>query len=173
MSPKKWICEVGCGDKKVIKESIGIDIRKTGEIDIVADARNLPFKENCFYHVYSSHVIEHFSHIEVKDVLREWIRVLKEGGTFELRCPDLRARALIFSINPSWENLRNIYGDQDYPENYHKCGFSYKIAKEVLEEFGIIKIKRIINGYKGIPFIPDSLHISGIKRINIKKTGKI
>ena len=133
----------------------------------------MPFKDNCFHHVYSSHVIEHFSHIEVKDVLRGWIRVLRDGGTFELRCPDLRARALIFSLNPSWENLRNIYGDQDYPENYHKCGFSYKIVKDIITDYGIIKIKRIIRGHKGIPFIPDSLHIKGIKRLNIEKTGKI
>lgn len=173
MNQKKWMCEIGCGEKKVMQGSIGIDIRKTDAIDIIADAHNLPFKNNCFHHIYSSHVIEHFSHIKVEDVLQEWIRVLREGGTFELRCPDLRARALIFSLNPSWDNLRNVYGDQDYPENYHKYGFSYKIIKDIIKDHGIIKIKRIIKGYKGIPFIPDSLHIKGIKRLNIEKAGKI
>lgn len=163
MTRNKWICEIGCGEKKIMKDAIGIDIRKTKETDIIADARKLPFKSKCFDHVYSSHVIEHFSHREVKDVLNEWIRVLNEGGIFELRCPYLRARALLFALRPSWEDLRNIYGDQDYPENYHKCGFSYKLIKEVVMGLGIIKIKRVVKGYKGIPFIPDSLQILGIK----------
>lgn len=164
MSRKKWICEIGCGDQKVMEDSIGIDIRKTKEVDIIADARKLPFKDNCFDHVYSSHVIEHFSHREVKEVLREWVRVLKEGGVFELRCPDLQARALLFFLKPSWKNVRNVYGGQDYLGNYHKCGFSYKLLKAIAKEQEIIKIKRVIDGYRGIPFIPGDLHIKGMKK---------
>ena len=168
MSRKRLICEIGCGDRKEIDESIGIDIRKIKGVDIIADARKLPFKDNCFDHVYSSHVIEHFSHHEVKEVLREWIRVLREGGTFELRCPDLQARALLFFLKPSWENVRNVYGSQDYPENYHKCGFSYRLLKELLKRLGLVSIKRVIDGYKGIPFIPSDLHIKGVKSQSIR-----
>ena len=146
-----------------MEDSIGIDIRKTKEVDIIADAYKLPFKDRCFDHIYSSHAIEHFPHCEVKEVLREWIRVLKDRGTFELRCPDLQARALLFFLKPSWQNVRNIYGGQDYLENYHKCGFSYGLLKELLEEVGLVNIKRVIDGYKGIPFIPSDLHIKGIK----------
>lgn len=165
MSRKKWICEIGCGDQKVMEDSIGVDIRKTKEIDIVADAHKLPFKDNCFDLVYSSHVIEHFSHQDVKAVLYEWIRVLKDGCTFELLCPDLRARALLFVLKPTWQNVKNIYGGQDFPENYHKCGFSYKQIKRLLEEIGIKNVKRVVRvrGYKGIPFVPDCLHVKGVK----------
>ncbi|CAD6490832.1 MAG: Methyltransferase domain protein [Candidatus Argoarchaeum ethanivorans] len=165
MKKKMMICEIGCGDQKVMEDSIGIDIRKTKEVDIIADAYKLPFKDGCFDHVYSSHAIEHFSHCEVKEVLREWVRVLKERGTFELRCPDLRARALLFFMRPSWKNVKNIYGGQDFPENYHKCGFSYKMLKELLEQVGIKRVRRILRrrGYMGIPFLPDCLHVKGVK----------
>ena len=142
---------------------IGVDLRKTESVDVVADARMLPFKNETFDYVYSSHVIEHFSHREVSKVLREWIRVLKKGGIIEIRCPDLRLRSLLFFLNPSWQNVKNIYGGQDYENNYHKCGFSYGLLREMLESCGIGKVKRVIKGYKGIPFIPDCLHVIGVK----------
>jgi len=68
--------DIGCGERK-IPGAVGLDIRKTGQVDIIADARYLPFKDEVFDHVYSSHVIEHFSHREVKDVIKEWGRVGK------------------------------------------------------------------------------------------------
>ena len=159
-----YTCEIGVGDHKIINESIGVDIRKTKNTDIIADARHLPFKDSCFDKVFSSHIIEHFSHEEIEPILREWIRILKKEGVFELRCPDLRARALLYFFNPSITNVKNIYGKQDYPENYHKCGFSYRLLKEILIKCGIKKIKRVMDGYRGIPFIPNDLHIFGIKK---------
>lgn len=163
-SKQKLICEIGCGECKVFEGSIGVDIRRTAKTDVLADARKLPFKDGCFDKVYSSHVIEHFSHNEIECVLIEWIRVLKNGGVFELRCPDLRARALIFFLRPSWENVRNIYGGQDYKENYHNCGFTYGLLKSILDKNSIIQIKRNLDGYRCIPLLPCDLHIRGIRR---------
>jgi predicted SAM-dependent methyltransferase len=153
--------DIGCGDIK--KGDIGLDFRKTSQVDVIGDARFLPFKNAMFDHVFSAQVIEHFSHKQVKDILFEWTRVLKIDGTFELQCPDLRARALILFMNPSWKNIVDIYGGQDYEGNYHKCGFSYKLLRSLLFSCGITKVKRVINGYKGIPFLPDCLHVKGIK----------
>jgi len=160
---KRLILEIGCGNKKVFSESIGLDVRPVEGVDVVADAHELPFDDEYFDHVYSSHVIEHFSHQDVKDVLEEWVRVLKKGGIFEIRCPDLRARAFIFAFMPSKGNIKNIYGAQDYPENFHQCGFSSNLLKELLSEVGIGKIKRINDGFRGIPFLPSDLHLKGIK----------
>lgn len=159
---KSIMLDIGCGEGKK-KGAIGCDLRKTDLVDIVADARFLPFNDECFDHVYSSHTIEHFSHREVKSILKEWIRVLKRGGTIEIRCPWLRVRAFLFFLFPTWENVINIYGGQEYEGNYHKCGFSFKLLKELLEECGVIKVKRVIErGYKGIPLLSD-LHVNGIK----------
>jgi hypothetical protein len=68
-------------------------------------------------------------------------------------------------LKPSWKNVRNIYGGQDNEGNYHKCGFSFKLLKELLEECGIVKVKRVIKEYNGIPFIPDCLHVRGVKKV--------
>ena len=163
MSNSRLILEIGCGEEKSYNESIGLDIRRTVRVDIISDARRLPFKDCCFDLVFSSHILEHFSHKESMKVLAEWIRVIKIGGEIELRCPDLRIRALIFALKPSWKDIKNIYGEQDYPYNYHKSGYSYRLLKRALKQLGIIKIKRIIKGYKGLPFLPDCLHIKGVK----------
>jgi len=154
--------DIGCGENK--KGDIGLDLRKTKSVDVVADARMLPFKAESFDHVYSDQVIEHFSHREIRSVAAEWVRVLKKDGTIEILCPDLRARAFLFFLNPTWENVRNIYGGQDYMGNFHRCGFSFGLLKRLLESCGIRNVKRIIKGYKGVPFIPDCLHVKGFKR---------
>lgn len=160
---EKVVLEIGCGEKKMINGSIGLDIRQTVVTEVISDARHLPFRDNCFDHIFSSHVIEHFSHREVKQVLKEWMRVLKPDGIFELRCPDLQARCLLFFLHPNQRDIRNIYGDQDYSENYHMCGFSYGLLRRLLKEIGITQIKRVINGYHGIPFLPDCIHVRGSK----------
>jgi predicted SAM-dependent methyltransferase len=154
--------DIGCGENK--KGDIGLDYRKTNSVDVVADARMLPFKDESFDHVYSSDAIEHFGHCEVRSVVVEWVCVLKGGGIIEIRCPDLRARAFLFFLNPTWQNVKNVYGGQDYVGNYHKCGFSFGLLKRLLESCGIRNVKRIISGYKGVPFIPGSLHVRGVKR---------
>jgi predicted SAM-dependent methyltransferase len=161
---KKHILDIGCGEKKTIEGSIGLDIRKTDVVDVIADGRQLPFSNDYFDHVFSSHVIEHFSHREINNVLQEWVRVIKPGGIIEIRCPDLQARSLLFFLHPNRQDIKNIYGDQNYPENTHKCGFSYGLLRKYLEEASVVNVKRIMKGYMGIPFLPDCLHVKGIKQ---------
>jgi ubiquinone/menaquinone biosynthesis C-methylase UbiE len=155
--------DIGCGENKQ-PGFLGLDFRMSASVDIVADASMLPFRDESFEHVFSSHTLEHFSHNEVNRVVAEWVRILKKGGVIEIRCPDLRARALLFFLNPTWYNVINIYGEQNHDGNYHKCGFSYGILKKILKNNGIINIKRIISGYRRIRILPNSLHLKGIKK---------
>lgn len=158
----KLTIDIGCGEST--KEgAIGVDFRRLDSVDIVADATQLPFKDESLDHVYSSHLIEHFAHNQTSAVLREWLRVLKKGGTFEVRCPDLRARAFLFFVNPKWSYVSMIYGKQDYEGNFHRAGFSHGLLRGFLKESGVVNIKRVIKGYRGIPFLPDSLHLIGTK----------
>ncbi len=60
--------------------------------------------------------------------------------------------------------MKKIYGEQDHSGNYHKSGFSYGLMKKCLKDLGVVDIKRIVRGYKGVPFIPDSLDVGGYKR---------
>lgn len=162
-SMQRLILDIGCGEGK-LKGAIGVDVRSTRDVDVIADAGYLPFRDGAFDHVYSSHVIEHFSHLKVRNVLKEWVRVLKRGGVIEIRCPWLRVRALIFFLRPTWENVKHIYGGQENEWNFHKCGFSFGLLKRLLEECGIVRVRRVIErGFLELPFLSD-LHVKGIKK---------
>lgn len=155
--------DIGCGDSPRAGH-LGLDVRSTRGASVLADASSLPFRDSSFVLVFSSHSLEHFGHREVRSVLEEWVRVLRPGGVFEVRCPDLRARALLFALHPTWKDVVNIYGEQDGEFNFHKSGFSYGLLKRLLQDLGIEDISRIVLGYKGIPFLPDSLHLKGRKK---------
>ena len=139
--------DIGCGESKR-RGSIGVDIRRTSGVDVVSDARYLLFRNEVFDSVYSSYLLEHFSHREVQQVVAEWVRVLNKNDVIEIRCPDLRTRALLFFLNSTWYNVKNIYGEQDFPENTHKCGFSYGLLKGLLKSYRLFRILSTLEALK-------------------------
>ena len=54
--------------------------------DLVADATDLPFKDNSIDFIVSSHAIEHM--INIKRMFREWYRVIKKDGIVGFIMPD-------------------------------------------------------------------------------------
>jgi len=53
--------------------------------DIISDATTIPRADACFDYVLSSHVLEHMQ--DTIGALKEWVRVLKQGGTLFLILP--------------------------------------------------------------------------------------
>ena len=73
--------DVGCGANKR-EEFLGVDIRKTKNVDVVADALYLPFRDAVFDYVYSRRCIQHIK--DDVNALKEMYRVLKNHGKLEL-----------------------------------------------------------------------------------------
>lgn len=79
--------------KGLVKVSIGVDINKDlykNEIvdkKILGDAYNLPFQKEAFDLIYADYVLEHTRQTE--DFIEEVRRVLKKGGFFIFRTPNL------------------------------------------------------------------------------------
>ncbi|MEM3010845.1 MAG: class I SAM-dependent methyltransferase [Candidatus Bathyarchaeia archaeon] len=80
--------DVGCGMRKH-KGCIGIDMRKMDGVDIVADARMLPFKDNCFDKIFLSHIIEHIE--DLVSFMKEIWRVSKSLATVSIWTPHFTA----------------------------------------------------------------------------------
>ena len=78
---------MGCGWRDFGKDWIHIDGGDYPHLDS-KDIFNLPYEDNSVDLIYASHVIEYFNREEVKDVLNEWIRVLKPNGKLRLAVPD-------------------------------------------------------------------------------------
>jgi len=118
-------------------EVVSFDIREDVRPDVVCDVRHLPVPNETFDMVYSAHVLEHFPWTGVDKILKEWVRTLKTGGELRLVVPNLRwsaKRILDDSMSPY--DYWVLYGEQDYPKNFHAGGFTPNSLRSIVESMG-------------------------------------
>jgi len=126
--------DIGCGQEKIKEDAIGLDQHKMPgcPIDIVADACNIPFKDEVFDYVFSSHCLEDIK--DTKSALKEWVRILKKGGY------------LILYV-PTWETIGKI-ADTPLNNPRHRADLDEKLIINCLNdvmEYRLIKQKFYIN----------------------------
>lgn len=92
------------------------------------------FKDCSVDLIYACHCLEHFSHRDISRVLKEWHRVLKNGGILRLSVPDFDSMVNLYiaSGHDIKYVLGPITGGQDYKYNYHKTIFNTKSLEELL-----------------------------------------
>jgi glycosyltransferase involved in cell wall biosynthesis len=79
--------EIGPGRVKSHENAIGVDVFPYKTADILGSAEDLwMFRDNELDFVIASHSLEHFP--DTKQVLKEWKRVLKDGGIIAVAVPD-------------------------------------------------------------------------------------
>lgn len=164
-APKKKI-EIGCGNNPQAGY-IHLDIRKLPHVDVVCDFERskLPFRDGEVEEIINNHVIEHISWRNLPFVINEWHRVLCSGGRVFLRTPDLEficKKYLAEKTTPEWpgdenyikENLSKeitpawwanikLFAGQDYPSNFHKLCFDFKMIKDLFERHGFVNVTRL------------------------------
>jgi ubiquinone/menaquinone biosynthesis C-methylase UbiE len=84
---KKKILELGCGGRKRIPESIGIDILDLPGVDLVGDAIDVlrTFESQSVDEVHSHHFLTHLE--DLSEIFRAIDRVLISGGTLHTTVP--------------------------------------------------------------------------------------
>ena len=103
--PPDEILEIGCGGRKTVEGSIGLDKEKKGTpipftgrssvADVVADAQDpLPFNGKKFQVIIARHVLEHC--VDVVGALDSWKDALADDGTMIISVPDERISHTIF-----------------------------------------------------------------------------
>lgn len=134
------IIELGCGHKKTIDKSIGVDIIKKGDAipnlknavscaDIQADvSKSMPIEDNSADAVIARHILEHC--LDVVGTLKEWKRILKPGGKMILAVPDEDIVSAI-PMNPE-----------------HKHAFGKESLRSIMDMLGMkmVDIKEAGNG---------------------------
>ena len=84
---EKILLNVGSGITRVHPDVVNLDMFPFTNVDIVADAATLPFKDNSVDMLISESTIEHTPNPE--QVIREICRVVKPGGFVYISIPFL------------------------------------------------------------------------------------
>lgn len=126
-----------------------LDIRPLEGVKYVSDVRKLPFEDNSVDELAARHLIEHFTHTDVGNVLEEWCRVLKPGGFITVWCPNLLYIAQEYLKLPDIDKnperkyhlLGWLYGGQDYEYNFHYFAYDWWLLGEFLIKAGFFKVE--------------------------------
>ncbi|MCE5209981.1 MAG: methyltransferase domain-containing protein [Deltaproteobacteria bacterium] len=169
--------EIGCGEKR-IEGFQTLNIIAGPNVDYVSDAsKPLPFDNNTFDIIYSSHALEHIPWYQTEEALIEWVRILKPKGVLEIWVPNgLKICQALITAELGVANITNLdgwykfnprkdpcvwaagriftYGDgtgnPDNP-NWHRAIFTPRYLKEIFGRIGLLNIKEMdhteVRGY--------------------------
>lgn len=131
---------LGCG-KSPLKEYVNVDINGP---DVQSDLRTLPFPPDYADEIMAIHVIEHFYHWEVQDLLKHWIKILKPGGKLILECPDLAKLVGFFASGDTRDQMTmwGFYGDPSHkdPLMCHRWAYTPQSLSDELRMAGLTQI---------------------------------
>lgn len=140
------LIELGGGAAPIVRPNCDVrmcqDANGNQMVDFTADfEKPLPIQSEEWDGVISKFSMEHVSWRTVRGLIKEIYRILKPGGTAVVIIPNLleQARSLVEKGDSGeWDDNASclIFGDLDYPENSHKCGFSPEYAGRLFREAG-------------------------------------
>lgn len=147
---------LGCGDK-ILPGYVNVDVvevRAGKKPDVICDLHDLaPFADSSADEILSVHVVEHFWRWEIRDVLREWIRVLKPGGRMVVECPNIKSACETILQDPEkfsrddqhgQRTMWVFYGDPKWkdPLMIHRWGYTPESLRSLLAEVGLTQIRQ-------------------------------
>jgi len=131
---------LGCGDVHV-PGYVNIDIQDGSAVDMVADIRDLPFKDCTADVIYACCVLEHFSRHEWLGVIKYWYRLLIRNGILRLSVPDFGACCTEYLKRGDIEALLGlIVGGQKDEYDRHGMIFDLKYLTKKLQGLGFVDV---------------------------------
>jgi Methyltransferase domain len=156
---------VGCADLSR-PGYVNIDVRETAATDLVTDAWALPMiPDESVTEIYTRHTIEHLEPDDAAQALREWFRVLKQGGYAHIICPDLEfhckqllgmAESPIFA-DQQVHAMAGFYGWKvpsrgGSLHDSHRWGYVFATLTERCLESGFTRVERVLDGTDSEPW---------------------
>jgi predicted SAM-dependent methyltransferase len=137
---------LGCGEKP-LPGYVNVDARPLPGVDVVADARRLPFEPGSLSELASAHLIEHFrqAHLETV-VLPYWRSLLRPDGVLRIICPNwevMLRRVVDGSL--SWQEYKLLtFGLQDYEGDDHFAMYTPDTLAETLRAAGFTNVDLVV-----------------------------
>lgn len=155
--------EIGAGERPC-PGYLHVDRRPLHDIEIVADVVRLPLTPGSARQLRAQHIIEHFPMNDVASIVRGWVECLEIGGSIEIVTPNLGyiAHGYVDGTVSTTEAVLRLYGEQNYPGNFHYNLFDRTSLKKLLEEAGCDVVYDITRRYENRRH-PMSLYMLGFR----------
>lgn len=156
--------DIGCGEKP-LPGYVGVD-RLTGgtgnPLSINGEDQVLDASVD---EIYASHILEHFSHRNTVDVLKEWVRALKPGGLMRIAVPDFDYCVRAYLSEHSSDTLIEpfIMGGHGDTYDHHGAIFNETKLREVMRLAGLGELRRWKSNIVDCASLPVSLNLQGVK----------
>ncbi len=135
--------------------------RKTGQ-----EAFPLDLPDSSCDEIRASHLLEHFSHLEVMQVLTEWVRCLRPGGLLKVAVPSWEW-CKRESDKPHAEQdpqlISYLMGGQVDEDDFHACLFDAATLEQALRAVGLMDIEEWESEQEDCASLPVSLNRQGRK----------
>lgn len=153
---KPLALNVGCGTRHADFEGYetkNVDLRPDVKPDLKAAADDLPFAKESVGLIHLSHLLEHFTFVEGRKLLRYYHGLLVQSGKLWIVVPNLEYAAVQIMKDgyPDGTSYDILYGHQEYETNFHKCGFTPRSLKKHVEALGCFKVLSVeerMNGFE-------------------------
>ncbi len=115
--------------------------------------------------IRASHVLEHFGLRQLKDVVTDWVRVLKPGGVLRIAVPDFTqvAAAYLEGSGVGFRADQVIMGGQQDENDFHKSLFDRDNLRALLAECGLVLLRPWKSELDDCANYSFSLNIEGTK----------
>lgn len=134
---------LGSGNQ-IFENYINVDFKRLDGVDVQADVRQLPFRDNSIEVIETYHTIEHIPRQQITSTLEDWFRVLKPDGKLIIEFPNFEQNCRDFLDAMEKEDCKNaimhlmfIYGgDTPVSEDAHRWGYSLLSLGALLHQVG-------------------------------------
>lgn len=123
----------------------------------------LPHQDGSVTVIRASHVLEHFSHGQVEEVIKDWVRALKSGGELRIAVPDFAKVAQGYLDGAPQNTLGYVMGGQIDEADYHKTIFDEAHLKRLMAQAGLVMIRPWTSEIEDCAALPISLNLCGVK----------
>ncbi|HLX79559.1 MAG TPA: methyltransferase domain-containing protein [Burkholderiales bacterium] len=119
-------------------------------VDHVGNCSDLSrFGNGSIEEIYASHVLEHLGYAkDLLQALKEWHRVLKDGGKAMISVPDFEVLCRLF-LDPARDAAQRFYlmrvafGGQMDPHDFHYVGLTMEILASYLSRAGFSYVEQV------------------------------
>jgi len=147
---------LGGGDVQ-IPGFVNID-RKTG-----GEVYPLAYADGSVDEIRASHVLEHFSHLKVVDVLKDWVRALKPGGRMRVAVPNFEWVCQKYMAGEQINVEGFVMGGHVDDDDRHGVVFDKDLLTAVFKTVGLENVTPWISELQDCASLPVSLNLQGYK----------